>query len=210
MIVITDSRGRFLQDHLPTSRIKVLYYSGATLNNMLNRSHTQCRGRKPKYVLIMGGICNMSRKDRRTGEISLQFENESILLNHMQQVFSDALDLAHELYPSSKIMLSGLCGLDLNRCNGMFGYHRLQPVIDGVIEALNQFIVDLNYRIGAFQPKLTSKVHKRSKKQGHQNQYRFLDDGIHPGTIVLQNWGKNIFNLFSLLERGSASSFGCV
>lgn len=150
----------------------------------------------------------MSQKNRLSGEITLRFEDEVNLLAHMKSVFSQAWDLAQELYPTTKIKFSGLCGLDLNRSNGMCGYHKLQQVIDNVIESINQFIVELNFRAGAYQPKLTSKVHKRSKKHGHRKQYRLLDDGIHPGTTVLKDWSKNIYNLFNLLEgdRGFGST----
>lgn len=204
MIVIADSRGRFLQDYLHSDRIKVLFYSGATLDNMLRRSHAQCLSIRPKYILVLGGICNMSQKNRQSGEITLRFSNEAELWTSMKSAFLEAWELAHEFYPSYKIMFAGLCGLDLNRCNGLYGYHLLQPIIDNVIVSINQFIVELNFRAGVYQPKLTGKIHKRSRKHGHRNQYRLLDDGIHPGKTVLMDWSKNITNLFSLLQaRGN-------
>lgn len=204
MIVISDSRGRLLQNHLFNERIKVLFYSGATLDNMLRLSHPQCLSIRPKYILVLGGICNMSQKNRRTGVISLRLVNEADLLASMKTAFLSAWELAQQLYPTCRIMFSGLCGLDLNRANGWFGYHLHQPIIDNVIEGINQYIVELNFRAGVFQPKMTGKVHKRSKKLGHRNQYRLLDDGVHPGTIVLKDWSKNITNLFNLLETGTA------
>lgn len=200
MIVISDSRGRHLQEYLPTNRIKVLFYSGASLEGMIRSAKSFCSISPPKYVLVLGGICNMTQKNRRTGEISLRFSHEDALLQHMKDVFTSAWDLARLSFPSSKITFSGLCGADLNRSNGLDGYHPLQPVIDNVISHLNQYIVELNFRFGAYQPKLTSKVHKRSKNHGFRNQYRLLEDGIHPGPIVLKDWSKNIFNLFKLLE----------
>lgn len=204
MIVISDSRGRFLQDYLTTDRIKVLFYSGATLERMLRLSHSKCLSSMPKYILILGGICNMSQKNRRTGEVTLRFTTEEDLLVSMKSDFLRAWELAHELYPTYKIIFSGLCGLDLNCCNGLPGYHRLQPVVDSVIGSINQFIVELNFRAGVFQPKLTSKVHRRSNKYGCRNQYRLLDDGIHPGITVLKDWSKNISNLLRLLEAPPA------
>lgn len=143
MIVISDSRGRFLQEYLPAEGIKVLYYSGATLVDIVKLSHAQCTSMKPKHILVMGGICNMSQKNRQTREITLRFDNEENLLTHMKSVFYEAWELAHNLYPNVNVMFAGLCGLDLNCCNGLYGYHRLQPVIDNVIDLLNQFIVEL-------------------------------------------------------------------
>lgn len=98
------------------------------------------------------------------------------------------------------VMFSGLGGMDINRYNGYAGYHATQPIIDRVIEQLNYHIVDLNFHADVYQPKLTSKIHRRSKRTGHRNQYRLLVDGIRPGSVVLTDWAKNISTLFQLLE----------
>lgn len=123
----------------------------------------------------------------------------------MKSVFLSSWEFAQATYPNSKVMFSGLIGIDLNHCNRLYGYHPLQPIVDNVITKINQYIVDLNFRAGVFQPKLTSKVHKRSKSCGHRNQYRLLDDGIHPGPIVLNDWGKNISTLFRLMEDSESN-----
>lgn len=185
------------------SVIKVLFYSGAKLEDMLNYSHAWCVRSKPRFVLVMGGICNMSIKHHRHG-IELVYTSEPELLNHMCTVFTSAWEMARSLFPSSIVIFSGLCGMDLNRYNGFPGYHIHQPTIDRVIEQLNHHITDLNFRAGVFLPKLTSKVHRRSRSAGHRNQYRLLTDGIHPGPVVLSDWGKNIVNLYKLLLRNTS------
>lgn len=199
MVVLCDSRGRHLQDYLPMESIKVLFYPGASLIDILQRSRVSCVDLDPKFILIHGGICNLSIKDRRSGKIQLVSSNEGELLDHMKSAFTSAWDLAHEMYPRQHVIFSGLCGMDINRYNGLEGYHDDQPLIDRVIESVNHHIVELNYRAGVYQAKMTSKIHKRSKTNGHRNQYRLLTDGIHPGPVVLRDWGKNVTVLYKLL-----------
>lgn len=155
----------------------------------------------PRFILILGGICNLTSKDRRTGRIQLVSSNESELLGHMKSAFTTAWEMAREMYPSQHVIFSGLCGMDINRYNGLVGYHSDQPVIDRVIDLLNHHVVNLNFRAGVYQPKLTSKIHKRSNTNGHRNQYRLLTDGIHPGPVVLRDWSKNISTLFCTPPR---------
>lgn len=205
MVIICDSRGRHLQEYIQSASIKVLFYSGANLDALLRMSHSRCLGLNPRYILIHGGICNMSTKDRRTGQIRLVFEDHDELLGHMCAVFTAAWIKAREMYPQCQVIMSGLCGMDINKYNGLPGYHSHQSVVNRVIEQLNHHIVDLNFRAGAYQPKLTTKVHKKSNKYGHRNQYRLLTDGIHPGVLVLKDWGKNISSLYSLLVAKDAS-----
>lgn len=203
MVVICDSRGRHLQDYISNTSITVLTYSGAKLEDLLFRSQSRCSMIDPEYILILGGICNMSNKDRRSGKITLVTRDEMALLDHMKSAFTAAWETAHELYPHKQVIFSGLCGMDLNRYNGLTGYHPDQHKIDNVIHLLNHHIVDLNFRSGVYQPKLTSKVHRRSNSHGHRNQYRLLLDGIHPGPVVLKDWAKNINSLFNLLQANN-------
>lgn len=43
MVIISDSRGRHLQEYLSTQMIKVLFYSGARLDDLLRLSHVRCQ-----------------------------------------------------------------------------------------------------------------------------------------------------------------------
>lgn len=207
-VVICDSRGRYLQDYLPADQdsIRVLFYSGVRLNDLLYRSYDKCLGLNPKYNLVHGGICNMSIKDRSSGSIDLVYKNEVELLDHMCLAFTTAWELARSMYPGKDVIFSGLCRMDLNKYNGFGGYHPHQPIIDSVIEQLNHHITGLNYQAGVYLPKMTSKVHKRNNRKGHRNQYRLLPDGIHPGPVVLKDWATNIHNLFKLLNTRDAHS----
>lgn len=198
LVVICDSRGRHLQEYLATDSIRVLFYSGARLNDLLYRSRDKCLKLNPKYILILGGICDMSIKDPSTGHIDLVTKNETELLDHMCSALTSAWEQARVMYPGKEVIFSGLCGMDLNKYNGLEGYNSHQRVIDSVIDQLNHYIVSLNYQAGVYQPK-TSKVHKRSNHKGHRNQYRLLSDGIHPGPVVLKDWAASILNLFKLL-----------
>lgn len=96
-------------------------------------------------------------------------------------------------FPNVKVAFGGLCGIDLNRYNGLTTFSPLQPIIDDTVHLLNYSIKTDNIANGLIHPTLTNRVHIiKSPMHKRQNQYRLLSDGIHLSEILYLDWARNI------------------
>lgn len=208
LLIIADSRARYLQREIGSTQVKVLHFAGATLERIIRSSANACAAIKPRYILIMGGICDITVRNRASKEISITKSSDTELFNYMYHTILAANDLAHRLLPNTKIIFGGLCGMDLNRYNHRNGYHAQQGILDDVVHQVNLLIHELNLHNGVPHPNLTNKVHKVANgNNGHyRNHYRMLIDGIHAGPILLADWALNIRKMFNRLTGFEATS----
>lgn len=190
--VFTESRGRNLDAYLDTEAIQVKAFPGAKLRNIIQYSYPYVKELNPRNILYIGGTCDISVKNHTTRHIRPRYLSSNDLLQHMRMVLNSAFEYAVELFPNSNIAFGGLCGINLNMYNRQPGTHTLQGVIDNMIDQYNFEVKSLNIRNGLVHPTLTSKVHKRSSRHGNHNQYYLLNDGVHPGHVVLKDWARNI------------------
>lgn len=191
-LVFTDSRGKCLDAYLDHDNIKVKFFKGAGILQLVDLADQYICSFKPTCVLFIGGICDMTYKDTTAQDVKLRFTSYYPLLNHLSEKFSTARSLVSTRYPSLKVAFGGLCGMDLNRYNGLLGRSYYQSVIDMVIVAINLQIEEDNIANRLIHPTLTRKIHKRSRKQGIRNQYRLLYDGLHLSPIINEEWARNI------------------
>lgn len=140
LLVFTDSRGRNLDVYLEHSSIRIKAYSGATLDTFISRAEP-INNYQPAGVLFIGGTCNLTVMDRDTRSVSLRYDNIGELLEYMIDVFRNARMKVLQKFPGIKVAFGGLCGIDIDRYNGLSTFHRLQPVIDDTIHLLNYHIV---------------------------------------------------------------------
>lgn len=208
MLIIADSRARYLQREIGSPQIKVVHFPGATLQRIVHNSYKTVVALKPRFVLILGGICDITLRNRASKEITIARSSDDELFNYMYHTILAANEMAHRYFPNSKIIFGGLCGMDLCRYNRRTGYHAQQAILDDVIHQVNLMIQELNQHNGLPHPQLTNKVHKIANANGGQyrNHYRFLIDGIHAGPILLADWASNIRKLFNRLTGFEATT----
>lgn len=189
--VFTDSRGRNLDAYLDMEAIQVKAFPGAKLRNIVHYSYPYVSELRPRNILYIGGTCDITVKNHVTRHIRPRHLSSNDLLQHMRSVLNSSSEYAMELFPDSYIAFGGLCGVSLNMYNRLPGIHVHQGSIDDMIDQYNFEVKSMNIRNGLVHPTLTSKIHKRSR-QGNRNQYYLLNDGVHPGHIVLKDWARNI------------------
>lgn len=191
-LVFTDSRGKCLDAYLDHDHIKVKYFKGAGILQLVDLADQFICCHKPTCVLFIAGICDMTYKDHIARDVKLRFTSHYHLLNHLSEKFSSARLLVSTRHPHLRVAFGGLCGMDLNRYNGLPGHSEYQSVVDSVIVSINLQIEEDNIANHVIHPTVTRKIHKRSRKQGIRNQYRILYDGLHLSSIINKEWASNI------------------
>lgn len=191
-LVFTDSRGKNLDAFIDNESILVKAFSGAKLVNIVEYATSFIWDLQPARVLFIGGTCDLTVKNRITREIRPRFLTHQTLLSYMLGVLRLARALATQLFPHVTVAFGGLCGVNINKYNRRLGYHVYQPVVDQVIDPFNWEVKRGNMASNIIHPTLTTKIHKRSVRQGNRNQYRLLYDGVHLSDTVVKDWARNI------------------
>lgn len=135
--------------------------------------------------------------NKDTRKINLRHDSIGDLLEYMTWVFRDARALATQKFPHIKVAFGGLCGIDIDRYNGLPTFSPLQHVIDDVVHLLNYHIKADNIQHGMVHPTLTSRVHITRARKPRRNQYRLLSDGVHLTEALYLDWAKNIMRFYS-------------
>lgn len=190
-IVVCDSRGRHLDMMLDDEDILVSFHSGATLHYLAMRAIDIIAKHRPDVILIMGGINDITVLNRFTRRVSLISTTTAVIIDHLITRINQAKSLIFAASPSTKIVIGGIIGINLNMYNRRLGISPLQPTVDNAITAVNSYIRQLNHDAQVPHPRITSKVHtwRRGRRK---NFYSRLTDGLHPNNLVLENWAHQI------------------
>lgn len=197
LLIFTDSRGRDLDVYLEHPNILIKAFSGATMSRIISRAEPIIHKYQPACVLFIGGTCDLTSMNKETRIISLRHDNIGDLLDHMISVFKNARELAIQKFPHIKVAFGGVCGIDIDRYNGLTTFSPLQPVIDDTVHLLNYQIKTDNIQHGLVHPTLTSRVHITRSKKTRRNQYRLLSDGVHLTEALYMDWARNIVRFYN-------------
>lgn len=197
LLVFTDSRGRDLDVYMEHPKILIKSFSGATLSRIIALAEPIIYRHRPTCVLFIGGTCDLTTINRLTRRVSLRHDNVGDLLEYMISIFREARTVVVQKFPDIKVAFGGLCGIDINRYNGLSTFSNLQPVIDDTVHLLNFHIKTDNIQHGLVHPTLTSRVHIVRTHKPRRNQYRLLVDGIHLTEALYVDWAKNIRRFYN-------------
>ena len=186
IMVVTDSRGRDLDHHLRHEEdcytLHVLAGAGlvSLIDFALNSSPALY-----DMIVILGGICDITHKNHKSGEISLRANHASTLVPQLEDAIDPKLDLLRCIVP--KTVLSTTYGVNLWRYNQHTrGYTGPSPHPDqgNLLECVgrvNEMLSSLNYKVKLPIIWLNNEVHyHRGKKRTH-TRYNLMWDGCHPG-----------------------------
>lgn len=190
-IVVADSRGRHLDMYVDHDDIKVSFQSGARLVNLAWKAVEIIDAHKPDIILLMGGINDVTIRNKYTGRVRLISTSATIIVSHLMQQINQAKSIILASHPEVRVVIGGIMGIHISTYNRRHLTSPLQPVIDHAMISVNAYIKQLNEDAGLPHPRLTSKLYtwKRGIRKNH---YHRLYDGLHPGELILENWGRHI------------------
>lgn len=82
VIIICDSRGKWLQEkfHEENIKIKVLTYSGAKLYQSIKQAQDQIKRVMPDQIYILSGLNSLTQLNRKTRKVSLIAQHKSSIV----------------------------------------------------------------------------------------------------------------------------------
>lgn len=189
-IIFTDSRGLALRSYLDEkewNNIGVFTYAGCRLSDIGIRSMKEITRYRPKLVIYMGGIVDLTKKNHVTKALSVRYENSAKMVEEFTQTMNALRHLLKASYPNMIVIFAGVCGCDMNMYAGKPGIAVDQHFLDSSVLELNRSIRHNNMLAVVPHPYFTNKVHKWIAGRC-QHRYHLLFDGLHPSDIVLRQW----------------------
>ena len=209
-LVIADSRGRGIKRHmeriLPEKNVQVLAHSGAGFELAAIKSLHTIRINKPHAIIIMAGVCDITRRDRTTKITQLRYENVEECVQHVINAAKAAYELL-EAAGQHKISIATVTGLNLTDYNNRQRKYMTDDEYDSYSntrlehstqDCLNDSIIEINRQITALNKAnavpstwTSTTVHSYYRKRHHHN-YQNLADGCHPNEETKLRWAKQI------------------
>ena len=186
--VLSDSRGTGLEKKLDPPkgyRALVEIYKGGDLTKLRNMAKQIIHDRPCELVYINAGICAITRKDKRTKEITLDFSDSFDIAHHVNRQL-ESIDREMRKHNTTPVVFCPIYGVDLNKSNKIKNQakHSKQKILDNAIPLINSKVTEINEKNHLATPWTASLVHRWHGKR-QQNSYGYLGDGVHPGTAAL-------------------------
>lgn len=189
-IIVSDSRGRYLDTLIDDENILVSFHSGANLSRVAIEAVNIIRRFNPNTIVLMAGINDITRLNRRTRKISLFSSSRSVIIHHLISCINQAKYYIHSHFPNVNNIIGRIIGVSINTYNRVRGISPVQWVVDDVITAVNSYIRQLNTDSGLPHPRHGLRKHIYSR----------LRDGLHPGNLTLESWAYQLCVLHHRLQ----------
>lgn len=196
-VVLSDSRGVSLGvalNDITHGEIKSLSFPGASFTELIFRSADVIKRYKPKLVVILGGINDLTLLDKTTRKVSVRFDSVHKCCDHFTDIIINARALLNREYPDVLFTFGGIVGIDLSKYNRCESRPEDQELINESILEVNRLLRHYNYHFNAPHEYFTSLVHRWVNGRCQHN-YDLLYDGLQPRFPVLRHWIKQIFKL---------------
>lgn len=197
-LVFADSRGSRLGIQLErlhgANDIIVFSFPGAKLTEVILRSVAHIYHHRPAQVIFLAGINDLTAMNMFTRKISLRFRIQAEFLEHLSVILKGARDLLGNEFPNMRVLFGGITGADIGRYNQSAVASPLQEQLNETVLAANRLVRQDNISAGMRHVYFTSKVHHWKMGQCW-HRYFLLNDGLHPGSIVLHHWANLIIGL---------------
>ena len=188
VLILTDSRGQYLQGYLPESdelKYHVIHQGGANFNTLADLAVLNAHHYKPDYIVIFGGLCNITIRYKKTKYTELRDHPTSI-----QDNFPDAmlnLSMKIGVVTNVPVMFCPVVGVDLKRYSHIDHYHPHQDMLNDLVVDLNQYITSVNAYHGVPTPWIATQYHKYNGPGNISHRYGWLEDGCHFESDALIN-----------------------
>lgn len=209
-LLITDSRGSGIQDHLTSLghiNTNTLVHRGAGFELSVLKSVTEIKHTRPHLIVILAGVCDLTRRDRTLKTTHLRHNTVNENVNHVIGSAKSALDLIKAL-GNHRVTLATITGIDLADynnpersnmtadeyryyCQNTKVMHTQQDILNTSVLEINRQITALNRSNSVPTIWTGGVVHTHSKRKTHHHYIR-LFDGCHADSQTKKEWANQI------------------
>lgn len=207
VLCVGHSRLRHLQPLLNNNQRNISFncfvFPGATLGHLSFqlRSLLQQNDTHYAYVVVMGGICDLTIQTREPHKrLTPAYSSVSAMVENFERVFALFRE-SSSLYMNVPIIYIPVVGVHLMKYSGnddsVFCY---QPVIDQSIPLINIIIKRTNKLNGLPTPEIANTIHHCHGRRGrYRTRYSRLFDGCHPDSDTQLLWTREILKIITNL-----------
>ena len=192
-LIITDSRGKGLGDLIKSRNASgepfdILVREGATLFNLVEATASHLQKCPFDIVYVVGGACDITFKEKRTGRIIYAWGEGKALENHLLSSLKNADKKLSRDFPASKVIFCPLIASELARVvNHGTPSQEDQAAVERAVWEFNSTLFKINKDKNLISPSLHHQVHRFCKGR-KRNYYHHLEDGIHPNEYLKAKW----------------------
>lgn len=193
ILLVCDSRGRGLEEALyevdRSTEWVVEVYKGKGLKDIANQAIRSSYKRNYTTIVLMGGICDITKLDRRGKEIRVRHTEKEIIVERLLNEIEPAVEMLRSM--TGRVIIASTYGIELRRYNMRLfrtpgradevKSREKQVKIEQTIDWLNKEIVRFNMLAGLPTIRVDNKLHHRRKNGTLYANYKLLEDGCHPG-----------------------------
>ena len=214
LLVICDSRGARLQSIIhelgQTKEIHIVTYKGAGYCDAIHRAKTIIQDYNPAIIIMLLGICDMTKRDSRTKITDLQTNTAQQIVENVMKQARKSLALLGQMgdYHVSYATVTGIDLFEYNRRAKYLGAHtgdkdsikRQQLILNQAVLETNRKIVELNTELNQPTTWTAGYVHRYFRKK-HHYYYNRLSDGCHPTQEAARYWVTQVIKAFDKIKE---------
>lgn len=207
ILVVTDSRGAGIQSYLETNYPRYWWYvkvkRGKGMIDLVNKALKDTDRWDFDAVIFLGGICDITVKDRGQNQILLRSNESEELVRDLFTVIRPGLQQIRDRV--GLVLLATTYGLELRSVNlYMFGRYegdderRDQKCLEETVDIFNQYVNAYNLSFGLPTIRTGNKIHHTRRNGSIASSYFSLRDGCHPDEDMLY---QNAIDIGRMIQR---------
>ena len=200
-VILTDSRGRYLQDVLDNKcgyGPLVHFVPGATVNSMYREIRNLLKYNQVSALYLLVGVNDTTWKDRATRRTSPIYFSADELCADITEKIEYLMDYALNTCKIQKVVVLPVVGIELARYNGDSVPNPWQQALDDGVKKLNSNIITLNAAHNHSTPLIHMSIYKSMGHGKVKTFYCRLWDGLHPRGDTLERWAEGILRAMYL------------
>ena len=166
-VILTDSRGRYLQDVLDslTGEGPLVYFvPGANINRMYREIRNLQKYHQVSALYLLVGVNDTTWRDKPTGRTAPMYCTADDLCADLTEGFEHLLNFALHDCKIPRVIIAPVVGLDLAKYNNDPVPNPWQQALDDGVKKLNHNIISLNAAHGNSTPLIHMSIYK---SKGH-------------------------------------------
>ena len=198
MIFFTDSRGSYTNELIKeefgiTRDVEVLIYKGAGLGTLIKNAYYYASSRPHDMIFIVGGICNVIRKEELTKKLYFDWDDPITLANHIIDVMEKEELKFKKKAPATNMVFCNLIGADLSKVLKKREVEEEQKILNEAIYIINDDVFQKNIVKELFAPDLASPIHRQINGKNMSFLHHLDSDGIHLSLDMKRKWARKMF-----------------
>lgn len=202
VLVMSDSRGKGLEDLLYERdggrEWRVIVSRGKGLHDLVYHAVKMAYRERYDTIIFMGGICNVTVKNRENREIIVRPMERRFLVHSLISEIQPAVEMLRTL--TGRVIFATTYGVELERYNRHVYGKSVNPItemdnqikVDQTVDILNRELAKVNNQWRQPTIRLSNGIHHRRKNGSICTSYRLLRDGCHPGRELLRDHAEMI------------------